>query len=184
MDLSQTIIPRSDQTNSDDLIGGPRTIRITSVSAGNAEQPVVIHYDGDNGRPYKPGKSMRRVLVLFWGPDSSAYIGRSLTLFRDPEVKFGGKDVGGIRISHMSHLARPEQVSLTVTRGKREPYIVQPLAEDPKQEPRDLATLEALGDTKAGEGMAALGEWWQSLSKQERTTLGADRIAAWKARAA
>lgn len=100
MDLSQTIIPKSDQLNADDLIGGTRTIRISSVSAGNAEQPVVIHFDGDNGRPYKPGKSMRRVLVCLWGNDSAAYIGRRLTLYRDPSVKFGGEDVGGIRISH------------------------------------------------------------------------------------
>ena len=63
MDLSQTIIPKSDQLNADDLIAGPRTIRITAVSTGNAEQPVVINYEGDNGRPYKPSKSMRRILV-------------------------------------------------------------------------------------------------------------------------
>lgn len=48
---------------------------------------------------------------------------------------------------------------------------------------RDLQTLCDLGDSKATEGFDALGAWWSGLSKQERTTLGAARIDAWKARA-
>ena len=129
MDLSKTIIPKSDQLNADDLIAGPRTIRITAVSTGSAEQPVTINYEGDNGRPYKPSKSMRRILVAVWGKDSRAYIGQSMTLYRDPTIKFGGETVGGIRISHMTGLDKPMQVALTVTRGKRKPYSVEPLTE-------------------------------------------------------
>lgn len=187
MNISATIIPKSDQLNADDLIAGPRTIRITGVSAGSAEQPVSIGYEGDNGRPYKPSKSMRRVLVALYGADGNAYIGKRITLYRDPNIKFGGDAVGGIRISHASDIAQPLVLALTEKRGKRSQYRVEPLPDEraPQScDTRDLATLEAIGDTKAAEGMAALGEWWQSLSKQERTTLGADRIAAWKARAA
>lgn len=63
-DLSQTIAPKSDQLNADDLIGGPRTIKVTRVSAmKEPDQPIAIYFEGDNGKPYKPGKSMRRVLV-------------------------------------------------------------------------------------------------------------------------
>jgi hypothetical protein len=73
-----------------------------------------------------------------------------LRLYGDPDVKFGGQKVGGIRISHLSHIDAPVEVSLTVTRGKRAPFIVQPLttrdwlaelelAED------DLGAVRALG---------------------------------------
>jgi len=128
MDMTPTLAPKSNQVNADDLIAGPRTIAITKVSAGNAEQPVAVHFDGDNGKPWYPCKSMRRVLVAAWGIDASQYIGRRITLFRDPEVMYGGIKVGGIRISHLSDLDGPLSIALTVTRQKRAPYRVQPLA--------------------------------------------------------
>ena len=60
-DLSQTIAPRSDQLNADDLIGGPRTIKVRQVSISKgADQPASIFFEGDDGKPYKPGLSMRR----------------------------------------------------------------------------------------------------------------------------
>jgi hypothetical protein len=129
MDLTESIVPKSDQLNSDDLVTGPVTVTITEVRAGNAEQPVEVHLAEFPGRPYKPSKSMRRVLVQGWGAEASAYTGRRITLFRNPEIKFGGATVGGIEISAMSHLAKRLTVSLMVTRGKRKPFSVDPLPE-------------------------------------------------------
>lgn len=132
MNMSEFIIPRSDQLNYDDLLSGQRTIRITKVSGtGNTDQPVSIHFDGDQGRPWKPCKSMRRILVAAWGVNASEYVGRSVTLYGDPKVMFGGLAVGGIRISAMSHIAGPMALTLTVTKAKRAPYRVMPLAEEP-----------------------------------------------------
>ena len=132
MDLTSTIVPRSDQINADDLIAGPVTVTITEVRKGRAEQPVDVVLDlFGPGRPFKPSKSMRRVMVTAWGPDSQAYIGRRMTLFRDPRVRFGADEVGGIRISHMSHIEGNLTVALTVTRGKRAAYVVQPLPSTP-----------------------------------------------------
>jgi hypothetical protein len=128
IDLRGTIKPKSDQLNADDLIGGPVTIRITGVSVGEGDQPVSISFEGDGGKPFRPGKSMRRVLVNLWGPDGETYIGRSLTLYRDEQVVFGGVEVGGIRISHMSHLQRETTMALTATKAKRKPFTVKPLA--------------------------------------------------------
>jgi hypothetical protein len=130
-DMTSTIIPKSDQTNSDDLIGGPRTIKVTKVSLLAEDQPVAIHYEDDDGKPFKPCKSMRRVLVMVWGSDANAYAGRSMSLYRDENVKFGGQEVGGIRISHMSHLKEPVTFPLTATRGRKVPYKVLPLADAP-----------------------------------------------------
>ncbi len=67
------------------------------------------------------------ILVAAWGADASGYAGRRMTLFRDPAVRFGGQDVGGIRVSHLSHIDKRLQLALTVTRGKRAPYIVEPM---------------------------------------------------------
>jgi hypothetical protein len=128
-DLTPTIIAKSDQLNADDLIGRSITVKITEVEASaTAEQPVSIHYEGDAGRPYKPGKSMRRVLVQVWGADGSKYVGRSLTLYRDEKVQFGGLPVGGIRISHMSGIDRDITLALTATRGNKRAFTVRPLA--------------------------------------------------------
>lgn len=125
--LRDTIVPKSDQMNADDLIAGPVTITVTAVSRGTAEQPIKVNYQGDNNKPYLPCKSMRRVLIHAWSDDGHAWAGKSMTLYCDPEVKFGGVKVGGIRISHLSDIPRQLDIALTTTRGKRQPYVVKPL---------------------------------------------------------
>lgn len=128
LDLTPSIEPRSDQLNADDLIAGPRTYTIESVTAGSSEQPIDI-WLVETDRAYRPSKSMRRVLVSAWGKDGAQYVGRRLTLYRDPEVTFGRDKVGGIKISHLSHIDKRMEIALTVTRGKRAPHVVQPLTE-------------------------------------------------------
>jgi len=155
IDLRGTIKPKSDQLNADDLIGGPITIRITGVTVGEGEQPVAISYEGDGGKPYKPGKSMRRVLVNLWGPDGAVYMGRSLTLYRDEEVVFGGVAVGGIRISHMSHLQRETTMALTATKAKRKPFTVRPLVVEKPTDKAAIAVEALLARIAGGEDVTA-----------------------------
>lgn len=138
MDLSQTLEPNSQQVNADDLTASPRTVSITNVTAGTAEQPVFIHLAEFPGRTYRPGKSMRRVLVQIWGAEASNYAGRKLRLYNDQTIRFGKDVTGGIRISHASHIDAPVTVNLTVTRGRRAPFVVQPLPDAP---PVDPATI-------------------------------------------
>lgn len=126
--LAHTIIPNSNQANADDLIASPVTVQIVSVKQGDKESPVWITTTGFEGRAWKPCKSMRRVLIAAWGEYPSAWICRSVTLFCDPEVMYGGVKVGGIRISHMSDIAADLALSLTATRGKRKPFTVKRLA--------------------------------------------------------
>lgn len=165
MDLSETIAPKSDQLNADDLLSGPRTVTIVEVRAGSAEQPVELHLQGLDGRPYKPGKSMRRVLVAAWGGDGNTYAGRSMTLYADPSVKFGGSDVGGIRISHLTHLTKPLSVNLTVTRGRRAPFIVQPLtvAQEPDPKLKVDAALTAISKAQTAEKLAEIEAYAESI---------------------
>ncbi|MDI9914391.1 hypothetical protein [Rhodococcus sp. IEGM 1379] len=131
MDLTESIAPKSDQLNAEDLLAGPRTVQIREVTKGSAEQPFDFHLVEFPGRPFRPSKTVRRIIVNAWGKESSAYTGRRMTLYRDPEITFGRDKVGGIRISHMSDIAKPETVMLTVTRGKRAPYTVDPLPDAP-----------------------------------------------------
>lgn len=134
-DLRNTIMPKSDQLNADDLIGTTRTITITKVSANpeSAEQPISISFEGDGGKPYRPCKSMRRVMVNVWGPDGNSYVGHGMTLYRDDKVVFGGVAVGGIRISHMSHIPKDVTMALTATRANRKPFTVKPLIGSPRE---------------------------------------------------
>jgi hypothetical protein len=127
-DLRSTIIPKSDQLNSEQLIAGPITVTVTDVRIGGAEQPISVHYEGEAGRPYKPCKTMRKVLIFAWGPDGREWVGKSMTLYNDPQVKFGGDEVGGIRISHMTDIERDIQLSLTATRGKKALHTIRKLS--------------------------------------------------------
>lgn len=163
MDLTASIVPRSDQLNSDDLVTGPVTVTITEVRAGNPEQPVEVHLQEFPGRPYKPSKSMRRVMVQAWGPEASAYTGRRLVLFRNPTITFGRDVVGGIEIAAMSDLPKKLTVSLMVTRGKRKPFSVDPLpdampAPASTEIPADVVTTttQAITDGKGTDYLAYL----------------------------
>lgn len=147
MDLSETIKPKSDQLNADDLLTGPITVTIEKVAKCDGDQPVAVYLQGPY-MPYKPCKSMRRVMIAAWGNDGREWAGKSMTLFCDPEVAFGGVKVGGIRISHMSDIKGSLTVSLTTIRSKRKPFTVEPLtvvywsdAEFTKKLPTVLQTI-------------------------------------------
>ena len=163
-DMKQVIIPKSDQLNADDLLSGPITVKITAVNVkGGQEQPVSISYEGDSGKPYKPCKSMCRVLVSAWGADSALYVGRSMTLYCDTRVKWGGMEVGGIRISHMTNIADTMTMALTVTRANKKPFVVQPLV---NQAYDYDAALDAMADAVSEAQLKAIfAPAWQRAKK-------------------
>ena len=149
MDISTTTIPDSTQINFDDLALTPVEYTVESVSAGTPEQPVNIALKETPGRAFRPAKSMRRVLVAAWGPDSSSYVGRKIALFGDPTVKFGRDTPGGVRIAGLSHIDGPLSVPLTVSRGKRSMFTVQPITEpapNPAPKPTTEPTPEQVAD--------------------------------------
>lgn len=128
------IKPRSDQWNADDFIGGPRTFTIAGAKPGAAEQPYDIELVEGEGRAWRPPNGMLSVLVQLWGDEVSKWVGRRVTLFKDSSVRFGKEVPGGIRISHMSDIgAKAVSPSITVSRGRRAPYPVQPLVESAPQ---------------------------------------------------
>jgi len=139
IDMSQFVEAKSDQLNADDLIGGPRTITVRKVTGNDGDQPVSIYFDGDNNKPFKPCKTVRRVLLAIWGRNAAEYVGRSMTIYRDDSVTFGGLATGGIRISHMSHLDKETVVVVMKTKGKKAGIKIQPLAISRPQTQRQTA---------------------------------------------
>lgn len=129
MDISDTLAPKSDQLDAVDLLGGARTFTIDGVSKGSADQPVQVKL-AEFPRPWRPGKSMRRVLAATWGPEASQWVGRKVRLWCDPSVVFAGQEVGGVRILAMSHIDSVKKIPLLVTRGKSATYEVEPLADE------------------------------------------------------
>lgn len=168
-DLRGTIVPKSDQLNADQLIGGPMTITVTRVSANSGEQPVTVHYDGDKGRPFKPCLTMRKVLVLAWGHDGTQWPGKSMRVYNDPDVRFGKDLVGGVRISHLSHIPADIKVSLAVTKGKKALYEIKRLAD---------GDAEFIAAIRAAETVEALKVAFAAAYK---ATKDEDRRAAFKA---
>jgi hypothetical protein len=161
-DMTSVIVPKSDQINADDLIGGPMTITIKEVTIRSGQdQPVSVFFEGST-KAFRPCKSMCRVMVNAWGKDANRYVGKSMTLYRDPGVKWGGMDVGGIRISHMTDIERDMVMALTEKKGSRKPFIVKPLvvqsrAPEPAPADRVRAGVDALLAEIAGaEDVAAL----------------------------
>ena len=122
---------KSDQMNVEDFFGDEtKTITITQVkNNGGLEQPVSVHFEGDNGKPYKPNKSMCRVITAIWGGHLADYIGKRMTIYVDRGVTYGGIAVGGLKISHMSGIKANTDVLLTAKRGLKKPHTVKPLAD-------------------------------------------------------
>lgn len=125
--IAKSIVPKSDQLNTEDLLSGPITVTVMDVQQGTAEQPIAILIDGR--QPYKPCKTMRKVLVYCWTDQAANWIGKRMTLYAEPSVKWAGIEVGGIRISHLSGIEATVMLMLSESRGKRKAYTVHPLAE-------------------------------------------------------
>jgi hypothetical protein len=163
-----TAEPRSDQWNADDFIGGPRTFTIAGVKVGTAEQKYDVELVEGGGRFWRPPLTMLRLLIAAWGDDAELWKGRRVTLYRDESVRFGSDAVGGIRVSHMSHLPgnKPLTVALTSTRGRRAKHTVEPLPDAPSTNGSKPPSAAAIVDA-----FKALGVTVEQLELR----VGADR---------
>jgi len=161
-DMRTVIQPKSDQLNADDFVAGPRTVRITGVEIKGGEQPVSVHFEGDNGKPWKPSKSMRRALIMVFGEgdNGKSWAGRSVTLFRNPDLKFN-TCIGGIQFSHASGLSAPITFALTMNRGRSVIYTVKPL-ETFTAELAKLTACTSLDELKSA---------WSAISPSARNFL-------------
>ncbi|MGP5098367.1 hypothetical protein ACTXJ1_10145 [Brachybacterium alimentarium] len=145
VDIAKAIEPRSDQQNYDDYIAGPRTVTVEAVDQ-DKEGRASIHLIEYPGRPFKPSKTNLRLIAQAWGTESVQWNGRRMTLAGDPTVRFGGQQVGGIRVIALSHIEKAFTANLTTTRGKRAPYKVDVL---PTEQPPPIPAFNTLADAHA-----------------------------------
>ena len=135
MDISDTLIPNSDQLDAEDLLAsGPRIFTIERVSKGNPEQPINVSLK-EFPRPWRPGRNMRRVLAHFYGRDTDKWVGQQVELYCDPDVMFGKERVGGTRISRLSGIDGPASAPIIVGRGNRGKWPVKPLPQTADTKP-------------------------------------------------
>jgi hypothetical protein len=175
VDMSRFIEAKSDQIGADDLIGGPRTFTVRGVTANDGEQPVNVWLEGEE-RVFRPCKTIRRVMVAMWGADANQYVGRAMTLYRDAEVQFGGMKVGGIRISHMSHIDSARDVVVMKSKGKKAgmrilplPTNTRPPAANPPADDGGSTSSAGAGAAPTGELPAAVQEWVDGVIGRIRT---------------
>lgn len=158
MDVSNAIVAKSDQLNAIDLVGRDVTVTIVEVKPGPADQPVHIITDVYGpGRPWKASKTALRDIVQAWGTDSTAWVGRRITLFNDPDVLWAGQPVGGIRIRAMSHVEKAFEAKHVITRGKTKKVMIQPLPDAPDD---SAAVVDALADITNADSLPTLKAAW------------------------
>lgn len=194
MDLTSTIEADSTQVNAVDLTGSSRIVTITGISGGpDKKQPVNIELAEFPGRAYRPCKTMRRILVHAWGPDTRTYIGRRMEIYNEESVKYGGKAVGGVRIRALSDIPARFDKTLQESQKTYVTYSIDPLPDAPPPTPKApsanaiIDAFKALGvsldqlETRVGspqdawtaEDVAALSAVGKSI-KSGATTLEAE----------
>lgn len=164
-EVRASIVPKSDQLNADDLIAGPVTVTIEKVRRGDKEQPIFVDLAGYPGRPYKPCKTCRRILIASFTDDPKAWIGQRMTLFCDPNVTWAGVKVGGIRISHLSGLNEPRVFILTQTRGKKTEVTIMPIKAASGDQAYIDEVLSEIAKAETPEALKAIGFILKEKSK-------------------
>lgn len=182
-DLRSTTLPKSTQLNADQLIVGPMDLTVTDVRIGPDEkQPIAVHYANEAGRPFLPCLTMRRVLLAAWGHDGRDWIGRSLRVFHDPQVRFGGEDVGGVRISHMTDIpGKRIDLKLTASKGKKVLYSIQRMEPAERGGPTLAHVLQLIANAANSDDMKAAKAAAETLVTKDDL---AQALEAYRARVA
>jgi hypothetical protein len=185
LDFAESLNAKSDQLNADNLAGGPITVQITGARVARSEdQPLSLRLSGGH-MPWKPCKGMRRLLAEAAGSTSARpWVGKWIRLYRDPRVKWAGKESGGIRVSGIdaSILGSTRDFRVRDTRSSHTVYRVEPISER-RNEGAPTASLDALLD-EAGIGFDAVDRWLSSVGKPtlaEGTDESRATLAAWLA---
>lgn len=194
-----TILPdsitaaKSDQLNATDFSTSRNeatTKKITQIAIkGGDDQPLWVILDGDKKKPWKPAKGQTRIMRDAWSRDTALWVGQSVALYNDPHAKWGGVEVGGIRIHAMTGIKEDTTFAVTLTKGKREPqrvlHLVTADAPAPAAKTKaapDPAAKAAAAQKAAGAIIAAIfgavdAEAFAGVMKQHADTI--ERLKAY-----
>lgn len=126
-----------------------------------------------------PCLTMRKVIGAIWPDDFEEYKGRQITIYRDPTVKFGPDETGGVRISHMSGIDKTVSLAVLEKRGKRKKLTIFPL-EVPSSPPKPTTTRDPIIDRAEMQRQADAAkemspeekkEWWGKLNEAEKAVV-------------
>lgn len=174
-DISDTTKTKTDQLNNVDLIAGPITVKILGIKlCGDEKQPIAVEITGN--LPWKPCKNMRRILLAGWSEKAKSWVGKSVKLYRDPDVEYGKDVTGGIRIQAMSHIAKPFEISLQERRGKFKIYSIAKLDTQSDATTVEKYTKRINELTTQAELIAAHDKFGQAcgnMTEQEKQTIEA-----------
>lgn len=130
----------SDRIIGDDLIAGPQTYTITGAKGIVEDKKKRLRLDLDgSAKPFIPCKGMARLMGHLWGPDASKWIGKTVTLYRDPDVRFGADMTGGVRICAASNIDAQQSVPIRISQKSVKTYKVDPIAQPVGGSPRQDA---------------------------------------------
>ena len=127
----ETLQAKSDQMNAVDLTK-ETTFRIERVDYNpKSDQPIKVHFEGHQGRPWKPSKGMLRLVCKAWTMETDNWAGKLVTLHNDVTVLWAGKPVGGLRVIALSGIGnKPMDYIHVISKQKRVVETVQPLSDD------------------------------------------------------
>ena len=176
MDITDALAPKSDQLDAVELVN-PRTFTIDTGSRLGTREGATVAEIRLVGFPrvWRPSKGMLDVLAHCWGTDGKAWAGRSVTLYNDPEVTFGKDKVGGIRISHLSHIDGPVTVMIR-GRGQGARKIAWPVKPLVVAAPPPPPAAMSLEDVAATTDTDTLRTAWQGSPPDVRAAIEA-RVA-------
>lgn len=161
----QDLQAKSDQMNAVDFVK-PMLFKITKVDYfPKKEQPIHIHLEGCDGRPYKPCKGMLRGLVGVLGDEPASWGNRLIELYCDPSVKWAGKDVGGIRISGLGGISQPHVFPVTLNRSQRVMHAFRVL-DNSQEAKREFVITHWEADINEAETNEAIDAIVQTVKKE------------------
>ena len=188
-DIAAAIAPRSDQLNADDIIGGPITVKIIGERKGDEKQPIVLDIEGWKGKPWKPCKTMSRIMAEVWREDDKPgfapwlWVGQTVTLFRDPTVKMKGDTVGGIRLGGMTGLTKARTFEVTVSRGTKKKLVIQPIKPvvepTPQEQDYIIEATELLNEATSLSDLQTRGEILKDKSDAIREAMKPVHAKRW-----
>lgn len=134
MNIREFIKIKSDRLNYEDFIMGSQDFTIAKLGrkTENGQSRLLIFFEGREDTPFWASKGMVKCLSSpeGWGESQfSEWIGRRMRLFGEPSIMYAGKELGGVRISHISHINQAYSTKITERRGVRIDYVISPLVE-------------------------------------------------------
>jgi len=134
MNIREFVKIKSDRLNYEDFIMGPQDFTIDRLGKkmDQGQPRLLMFFAGREDTPYWPSKGMVKCLSSpeGWGESEfSEWVGRKVRLFGEPTVVYAGKEIGGIQISHISDIPAAYSTKITLRRGMRIDYMIEPLTE-------------------------------------------------------